>query len=254
MIQTSGVIICLSYILGLLLTAVPGSGIWMLLLGIAAAVFSRRHINIRQFADKKALATKKKTLEPSWTIMPHPRIWLAAGFIGLLATVYFQMRVPHPEAQDISTFVLADNKTNQEQLMMVRGEVISNPRLTRAGKGQFWLKVTQLDEVKSEKGSIDAAKGVTGKLYVTVPVLQSTGLYPSQQITVTGVLYKPKAALNPGSFDFQKFLSQEGTFAGLMGKQVSLLDEQRKWGWWDIRTQIVRSQVRSLSIPEGLTS
>ena len=94
--------------------------------------------------------------------------------------------------------------------MIVRGEVESNPRLTRSQRGQFWLEATQLDEVKNDKGPADIPKGVTGKLYVTVPILQATGLYPGQQIAVTGILYKPKAASNPGGFDFQKYLKQEG--------------------------------------------
>ncbi|MHC5827584.1 MAG: ComEC/Rec2 family competence protein, partial [Nostoc sp.] len=158
-----------------------------------------------------------------WQTTPHPRIWLAAGLVGLLATLYLQWRVPQPGAKDISQFVPPGNITNQEQLVIVRGEVASNPRLTRSQRGQFLLEATQLDEVKNEKGSAGVPKGVTGKLYVTVPILQATGLYPSQQIAVTGILYKPKAASNPGGFDFQKFLKQEGTFAGLVGRQINVL-------------------------------
>ncbi len=170
-----------------------------------------------------------------------------------MATLYFQLRVPQPGVKDISQFVPPGNSSNQEQLVIVRGEVASTPRLTRSQRGQFWLEATQLDEIKNEKGSAGVPKGVTGKLYVTVPLLQVTGLYPSQQIAVTGVLYKPKAASNPGAFDFQKFLKQEGTFAGLSGRQVNILDvdEKRKWGWWQVRERIVRSQVRWLGVPEG---
>ncbi|MHC5721083.1 MAG: ComEC/Rec2 family competence protein, partial [Nostoc sp.] len=109
-------------------------------------------------------------------------------------TLYLQWRMPQPGAKDISQFVPPGNSTNQEQLVIIRGEVVSNPRLTRSQRGQFWLEATQLDEVKNEKGSARVPKGVTGKLYVTVPILQVTGLYPSQQIAVTGILYKPKGA------------------------------------------------------------
>ncbi|MEY3221804.1 MAG: hypothetical protein RLZZ203_660, partial [Cyanobacteriota bacterium] len=38
MMQTSGIIICLSYILGLLVTAIPWGGVGMLLLGVVGAV------------------------------------------------------------------------------------------------------------------------------------------------------------------------------------------------------------------------
>ena len=182
---------------------------------------------------------------------PHPRIWLIAGLVGLLATFYFQLRVPQPETNDISRFIPNDNNSNQKQLVIVRGEVASKPRLTRSQKGQFWFKVTQLDEVKNDDGPAGVPQGVTGKLYVTVPILQATGLYPSQQIAVTGMLYKPKATSNPGGFDFQEYLRKEGAFAGLVGKQINVIDKEREWGWWQIREQIVRSQVRFLGVPEG---
>ncbi len=252
MIQTSGVIICLGYIFGLLFTAVPWGGVWILALGIVGAVIFRRRTILRQLAQKSENAgNKTKAVLNNWQTIPHPRIWLAAGLVGLLATLYFQWRVPQPGTKDISQFVSPGNSSNQEQLVIVRGQVASNPRLTRSQRGQFWLEATQLDEVKNEKGLAGIPQGVTGKLYVTVPILQATGLYPSQQIAVTGILYKPKAASNPGGFDFQKFLKQEGTFAGLIGRQINVLDQERKWGWWQIRERIVRSQVRWLGIPEG---
>jgi competence protein ComEC len=252
MMQTSGIIICLSYILGLLFTAIPWGGIWILLLGVVGAVLFRRiYANLRQFALKKENAvTKQKTVVNNWAGTPHPRIWLIAGVVGFLATVYLQFRVPQPGIKDISQFAAGDN-SNLEQLVIVRGLVDSNPRITRSQRGQFWLAVTQLDEVKSVTGSLGSSKGVTGRLYVTVPILQSTGLYPGQQIAVTGFLYKPTAASNPGGFDFQKYLRQEGTFAGLIGRQINILDDERPWGWWQVREKIGRSQTRLLGVPEG---
>ncbi|BAZ80466.1 ComEC/Rec2 family competence protein [Sphaerospermopsis kisseleviana CS-549] len=253
MIQSSGVIICLAYILGLLFTAVPWGGVWILALGILAAVFFRAiFINLRKINYKQEnYLTKAKTGVNTPLTTPHPRVWLIAGLVGLLATFYFQVRTPQPGAKDISQFVSNENNSNQEQLVIVRGDVIGTPRLTRSQRGQFWLNATQLDEVKNDQGPASVPKGVTGKLYVTVPILQATGLYPGQQIAITGMLYKPKGAQNPGAFDFQKYLKQEGTFAGLIGKQINIIDEERKWGWWKIREKIVRSQVRWLGVPEG---
>ncbi|MDB9375619.1 ComEC/Rec2 family competence protein [Nodularia sphaerocarpa] len=253
MIQTSGVFICLGFILGLLLTGVPGGGFWVLGFGVVGAVlFGRRRLG--RFAQKSENANGKTQAVPSiWQNVPHPRIWLVAGLVGLLATFYFQWRSPQPNENDISTFITAENNGNQQQLVIVRGEVASNPRLTRSQRGQFVLAATQLDEVKNETGPVDVSKGVTGKLYVTVPILQATGLYPGQQIAVTGVLYKPRTASNPGAFDFQKFLKQQGIFAGLTGRQINVLDQydERKWGWWQVRQRIVRSQVRWLGVPAG---
>jgi competence protein ComEC len=254
MIQAGGVIICLGYILGLLFTALPWGGVWVLVLGILAAVVLRlRSLRSRKLAQKSENSkAKTKPISSVWQNLPNPRVWVAAGLVGLLATVYFQSRIPEPGEKDISKFVPAGNSSNQEQLVIVRGEVVSPPRLTRSQRGQFWLEATQLDEVKKNDGPAGVSKGVTGKLYVTVPLLQATGLYPGQQIAITGVLYKPKAASNPGAFDFQKYLKQEGTFAGLTGRQINILDEERKWGWWQVRQRIVRSLVRGVGIPNGL--
>lgn len=252
MIQVDGVVICLGFILGLLFTAIPWGGFWLLGLGILGAILFGRH-RLRQFTQKSENAGgKNKTTLNTWQI-PHPRIWLIAGLVGLLATVYFQWRSPQPGERDISTFVASENNGNQQQLVIVRGSLASNPRLNRSQRGQFVLDATQVDEVKNETGPADVPKGVTGKLYVTVPMLQATGLYPGQQVAVTGVLYKPRTASHPGGFDFQKFLKQQGIFAGLTGTQINFLDqyEERKWGWWQVRERIVRSQVRWLGVPQG---
>ena len=98
MMQTSGIIICLSYILGLLFTAIPWGGVWILLLGVVGAVFFRRiYANLRKFALKREGAVgKDKAIANNWTATPHPRIWLIAGVVGLLATFYWQLRVPQP--------------------------------------------------------------------------------------------------------------------------------------------------------------
>jgi competence protein ComEC len=253
MIQTSIAIICLAYILGLLLAALPWGGFWVVILGILGAVFSRRQrIKVPKTSQKKDNHQgKTKTIPQVWKNNPKPIIWLVAGVIGLLASLYLQWRVPQPEVNDISKLVPPGSSNNQEQLVSVRGEVTSTPRLTRSQRGQFWLEATQLDDIKNDNGPAGVPKGVTGKVYVTVPILQATGLYPGQQIAVTGILYKPKSASNPGAFDFQKYLRQEGAFVGLAGRQTNIIDKERKWGWWVIRERIVRSQVRWLGVPEG---
>ena len=238
MSQTGGVILCLAYILGLLSTAVPWGGYGVLALGIGAALL--------KFALGKALPIL-------WRVGPKPRLWLAAGVVGFLATLYLQARTPEPTANDISQFISSANGKEQEQIVTVQGNVASTPRLTRNQRGQFWLKATALDEFKSGKEPANVSKEVTSKLYVTVPLLQATGLYPGQAIAVTGVLYKPKPANNPGGFDFRIFLEREGTFAGISGHQVSFPDDRERpqWGWWAVKEPIIRSQARWLGSPEG---
>ncbi len=235
MTRTDSVVLCLAFLLGLLFTIVPWGGYAVLALGIEAAILRQRLL--------------ARLLPSFWRTSPKPPIWLAAGAVGLLATLYLQARTPQPTADDISKFIAA-NTSNKEQIVTVQGKVESTPRLTRSQKVQFWLEATQLNEVKGE-GSANVVTDVIGRLYVTVPLLQATGIHSGQAIAVTGSLYKPKPAANPGAFDFQAYLAQEGAFAGLKGRQVNLPTETTRWGWWAIRQRIIRSQTRWLGIPEG---
>lgn len=229
MTQSSGVILCLAYILGLLSTAVSWGSYAVVAVGIGAAAVLPRF----------------------WRVGPKVVWWLIAGIVSLIATLYLHARTPQPAANDISKFI--NDSTHQEQIVTVQGKVASTPRLTRSQRGQFWLDASQIDEVKGRNESANVEQRVTGKVYVTVPLLQVTGLYPGQAIAVSGILYKPKSAVNPGSFDFRKFLEQEGTFAGISGQQISfpIAEKRPHWGWWVIRQRIVRSQVRFLGSPEG---
>jgi len=227
----SGVIICLAYILGLLSTASPWGGYAVLVLGVAAAAIGRRF----------------------WRMGPKPGIWLAAGLVGLLASFYLPMRVPQPLNNDISQFVSTPITASAERpVVKIGGKVASNPRLTRSGRAQFWLLAREFHEISGSVQPLVMGKGVTGKLYVTVPLLQATGLHPGRTVEVTGILYKPKPAANPGAFDFKDYLAREGSFAGMNGDRLTMSDASRSWGWWQLRQRIVRAQVRGLGVPEGI--
>lgn len=226
MSQTSGIVFCLAYLAGLLFTSVRWGGYGILVIGVSAAILL-------------SYTTSRSSRNPSTqTNQVKPTVMLAASAVSFLATLYFQARVPYPTANDISQFV---SSNAQQQVVTVQGKIAGLPQLTRNQKGRFWLEVSELNRKK-----------VAGKLYVTVPLLQVTGLYPGQNVAVSGVLYKPKPASNLGSFDFQKFLQREHTFAGMNGRQLTLINsEQPAWGLWQINRQIVRSQVRWLGSPEG---
>jgi competence protein ComEC len=244
MSPASGALLSLAYIFGLLLTAV---------LGFPTRAVSWTEYSLLSLGVAIAGLVIALILPRFWRTGPKPRLWIVAGIVGSLAIVYFQARVPKPSTNDISQFVLSSNGIVQEQVVTIQGKVESRPRLTRSSKGQFWLEATQLSEVESRSQVGAVSKGVTGKLYVTVPMLQATGLYPGQTISVTGVLYKPKPASNPGAFDFETYLAKEGAFAGFSGRQVSLFEEgqEKPWGWWRLRQRIVRALVLKLESPVG---
>ncbi|MDV2995845.1 MAG: hypothetical protein N4J56_005499 [Chroococcidiopsis sp. SAG 2025] len=239
MTPITGVLLCLAYILGLLSTAIAWGGCGLLVIGIIVTVlasFGRRSIY------------RNKLPNNFWQV--KPQIWLLAGLIGFSATIYIQIRTPYPGENDISK-VIATNAQNPVQVVTVQGTITSTPRLTRSQRSQFWLEPFYLNIDN------DISKDVTGKLYTTVPLLQATGLHEGSRITVTGILYKPKSANNPRGFNFQAYLAREGSFAGLKGKEVSLIDSDinqntNNWGWWAVRQKILRSQVHLLGVPEGV--
>lgn len=227
--STTAIILCLAYIVGLLLAAIPAGGLIVLGLGIVAALTVRR----------------------VWRTAPKPRIWLIAGLLGLVATFYLQLRTPHPASTDISRIIPTTASVTPALKVKVQGQISETPHLTRSQKMQVWLDVQQLDVLKGQTAPWNRQSAVTGKLYVTLPLLQSTGLHPGQTIAVTGSLYKPQPATNFGGFDFQKYLAQQGSFAGLRGQRVELSKQPTQWGWWMIQQRIARSQVVGAGSPIG---
>lgn len=250
MIKASGTIISLAFILGLLSIELPGGGIWPIIFGVLGAVlFSQRGTSSQRKLQSK---TEKKLQAHYLTLaLPHPYIWLIASLVSLLAGLYLQFRLPQPQENDISKFIPQDSNAIQAQLVIVRGNIENTPRLTRSQRGQFWLKADQFSEVINNQQPPGISKAVTGKLYVTVPILQSTGLYPGQKVAITGFLYKPKPSKNLNGFNFRRYLWYQGSFSGLNGRLVNILEKERPWGFWKVRQSIVKSHVQFLGVPQG---
>ncbi|MEG4519226.1 MULTISPECIES: ComEC/Rec2 family competence protein [unclassified Microcoleus] len=284
--QATGVIFCLAYILGLISTAVSWGRYAILALGIGVAIalpkLLRKYTkNSVKLTKKRRSRQKENALEEpldareelSWLErLPRAKwVWAVAGLLAFLASVYFAVRSPQPAIDDISKLIPAGGNT-QEVAVTVRGRVVSTPRLTRSGRSQFWLETDLVSEINGGEGGAVVNRPVSGKLYVTVPLLQATGLYADNTIAVVGSLYKPQPPSNPGAFDFQTYLAREGAFVGLKGRQI---DWKREKAIADVnrvnsqtaaflepsgmqpskiqamRQRIVRSQLSQLNVPEG---
>lgn len=262
-------ILAFAYLLGLLVTAIPGGNYAILGLGILLAIATAlkqvyqqkqfRKARIQQFIKQKESRKDalKDPIEFSEKISKTPRpkmpfwVWLLAGIIAFLASVYLQIRTPQPASDDISNLIL-NSGNSQDLLITVRGEINSIPRLTRSGRGQFWLKANQVNEITNNNTPISVGRDVSGLVYVTLPLLKTTGLYPGESIAITGSLYQPQPPSNPGGFNFKKYLAQQGAFAGLRGRYISHDDSQpAPWGLWKIRQRITRAQAKLLGVPEG---
>lgn len=284
--QATGVIFCLAYILGLISTAVPWGRYGILALGIAAAIAMPKLLrknarNSVKVTKKRRSRQKENALEELLDareelslleMLPRAKwVWAVAGLVAFLASVYFQVRSPQPAINDISKLIPAGGNT-QEVAVTVRGRVVSTPRLTRSGRSQFWLDTNLVSEINGSEGGVVVNREVSGKLYVTLPLLQATGLYADNTIAVVGSLYKPQPPSNPGAFDFRAYLAREGAFVGLKGRQI---DWKREKAIADVnrvnsqtaaflepsgmqpskiqamRQRIVRSQLSQLNVPEG---
>lgn len=228
------IILCLAYVVGLLSTglftflrfdsswqqiAIIATGLSGL--SIVAAVFTARLGYVRA----------------------NSRIWLVAGIVAILAVVYLQLRIPQPSVNDISRRVTEGSS----QQVTVEGKILTEPRLTSAGQIKFWFWVNQLTTGNDKNNS-----PTSGKLYVTVPLLQGTGIYPGKNLSIQGILYRPQPATNPGGFDFRAYLARQGAFAGLKGNEVFTVEKQKPtWGLWQLRQRIVRTNLRGLGSPAG---
>jgi len=284
--QATGVIFCLAYILGLISTAVSWGRYAILALGIAVAIalpklLLKFTLNSVKVTKKRRSRQKENALEDPLDareelslleMLPRAKwVWAVAGLLAFLASIYLAVRSPQPAVDDISKLIPAVGNT-QEVAVTVRGRVVSTPRLTRSGRSQFWLETDLVSEINGGEGGAVVNRPVSGKLYVTVPLLQATGLYADNTIAVVGSLYKPQPPSNPGAFNFQAYLAREGAFVGLKGRQI---DWRRENAIADVnrvnsqtaaflepsgmqpskiqamRQRIVRSQLSQLNVPEG---
>ena len=225
--RNSWIIICLAYIVGLLSanlvagssSSLTGQQLFLLIAGSSGLTIL------------SAIALHKTSKISS-------RVWFATAAIAILAVIYFQLRIPQPDSNDISYRVTALNG----EIVTVAGKVVSEPRLNASQKLRFRLEAKEIGEQQQ----------VSGKLYVTIPLLQGTGINLGEKIQLRGILYLPQPANNPGGFDFKNYLARQDIFAGMQGFEVIFdRDAEPGWGWWKLRRRIVRSHLRGLGSPTG---
>lgn len=170
------------------------------------------------------------------------KVWLCAIVIGLLAIAWFNYRIPQPASNDISTII-----TEEKSLIVtVTGKVLTEPRLNSSQKLKFWLQTNKV-AIENQVSS----QTVTGKIYVTLPLIEGKNIYPQEQIAIKGALYKPRKPNNSFQFNFQKYLKERDTFAGLTGFKIIEQSATSSWGWYRLRQRIIRAQVKGLGSPLG---
>ncbi|WP_271253907.1 ComEC/Rec2 family competence protein [Pseudanabaena sp. Chao 1811] len=202
-----------------------------------------------------------------WRLGPKRWVYLLATLIAIFACFYVKLRTPQPQANDISKYAPISN-------VIVRGQVVEPPSLTRSERAKFLLEVREINpsgklnlkdisqnpdpattpttsttETKSDEANKFVA--TAGKLYVTVPLIEVTGLRAGQAIELSGRLYLPSRADNFGAFDFKSYLARQGVFAGLSGRSLILQGDPPSFGEWWFISKIVRAHVMGAGVPEG---
>ena len=198
-----------------------------------------------------------------WRLGPKRWVYLLATLIAVFACFYVRLRTPQPQVNDISKYAPLSN-------VIVRGTVVESPSLTRSERAKFLLEVKEINpsgklSVKDSRQnaenqpsnanveSDEANKFVaaSGKLYITVPLIEVTGLRSGQAIELSGRLYLPNRADNFGAFDFKSYLARQGVFAGLSGRSLVLQGDPPNFGEWWFISKIVRAHVMGAGVPEG---
>ncbi|NUN65698.1 DUF4131 domain-containing protein [Pseudanabaena biceps] len=211
-----------------------------------------------------------------WRLGPKRWVYLLATVIALLALLYVKIRTPQPQTDDISKYAPLSNA-------IVRGTVIDAPSLTRSERAKFLLEVKEINpsgnlnikkpqeeisnlakpsnaESSNNPKNLDAQTiqrtdqgfvKASGKLYVTVPLIEVTGLRTGQAIELPGRLYLPNRADNFGAFDFKSYLARQGVFAGLSGRSLITQGSPPNFGEWWFVSKIVRAHAMGAGVPEG---
>ncbi|PZV14032.1 MAG: competence protein ComEC [Pseudanabaena sp.] len=200
-----------------------------------------------------------------WRLGPKRWVYLVATLVAIFACFYVKFRTPQPQVEDISKYAPLSNA-------IVRGQVIESPSLTRSERARFLLEVKEINtsgklniknliqnteanpsSSNTETKPDEANKFVaaSGKLYVTVPLIEATGLRSGQEVELSGRLYVPNRADNFGAFDFKSYLAREGVFAGMNGRSLIEKSDAPFFGEWWFVSRIVRAHVMGAGVPEG---
>lgn len=231
-----GLALCLAYITGLLLSPIAGC----LYLSAVAIPWSG-------IAGLGIVAGWGIVAPRRWRLGWRPVRWGSLGVVVLLAAIYLTMRSPTPGANDISHFIERAEAIGPHQVIV--GKVVDSPQLNRDVKGRFIVSVEQL-QVLDATGTTTFQMPVRGRIYVTAPLLQITGLHSGQRLKAIGHLYRPQPAMNPNGFNFQAYLAQQNAFTGFAAEELRF-SAPGNWGLWRVRQRIVRTQIKALGSPLG---
>lgn len=214
----------IAFIAGCILTLVQGG--WLIVLGTGGLCWWLR---------------RQRWGRSLWLRLPTSRSVAIATVVALLAMSYLWLRTPQPTVTDMSGVVRRLADLNLPPTVAVTGVVQTTPLPNRAGRLRFFMVVEQYRNVSQQASQDGLLRGrASGRLYVTLPGTIAADLHPSQRIEVQGTLYRPRPSGSRfiRTFNFQRQLQLQNTFAGLTGEELRGLDHGAGWGLWAIRQRI----------------
>ncbi len=179
-----------------------------------------------------------------WRI--HRSWWLISALVVITSFYYYQWRLPTPSQTDISHQLTQIEKPWANNVT-IRGKILTPPKINYSHRARFELQALEFQD--SNQVSIP----VTGKVYVTAPLLMTTGLYPTQTIKLTGKIYQPSRQLNPGGFDFANYLALKGIFTGFTANDLEIISEGNPLAKFrlQLRQRVIKTHVRYLNTEKG---
>ena len=215
---------CLAYILGILITsAIDQYALTILIFGLITGGLAWKFASYHQW-----LGLRSRSL-------------LVIILIILTSFFYFYLRFPTAKSNDVSQIIPSDTNGISTTVM---GKVINSPTLNRSGKLRFWLET---ETVNNDQKNM----AVEGKLYATIPLNLEDKISSGSKIEITGYLYQPSTPKNPGQFDFKEYLKRNGAFAGISGRELTVI-QKNNWGFWRLRDRIIKVHQKALDSPKGM--
>lgn len=217
----------IAFVAGCILTLVEGG--WLIALSTGLGVWWLR---------------RQRWHSSIWLRLPPSGSVAVATIVALLAMGYVWLRTPQPSVTDISRVVSRLADLSLPPTVRVTGVVQTTPLPNRAGRWRFFMAVASYENLSQQPSQQGLLRGsATGRLYVTLPAKTAAAIRPGQRIAVEGTLYRPRSGGGRfvRTFNFQRHLQLQYTFAGLAGKKLQVLDSGSGWGLWAMRQRIVQA-------------
>ncbi|WP_088892875.1 ComEC/Rec2 family competence protein [Leptolyngbya ohadii] len=255
----SVLLLCVGAIAGLVLPrwnrSLPKSRVWILaaLIGFAAGLYFDWRMPEASKTDISRYGTIASPVTITGKIISTPRLTRSEK-------VQFELEVSDLAAVPRSNTPQRDDRSNSGKANSSQGNsgkgnsgdrCVGNQCQGKSNRSSVNSSISQAQNASAQPAPASDLpvinRPITGKIYVTVPndrenPFYPNRIYPGQTIAVTGELYMPRPAGNPGGFNFSQYLRRNGIFTGIRGETIAITGNASPPIFWSIRRRIVAVQ------------